>query len=179
MKHEIYFSKKTKKYYYIGLMPCEKCNRLIEGLVFIDTIYSNKKKVSRYFCKDCVMKRQQLPQRYNNIMMCIVTDDLPKDSFPVFDAPPVLSNYSGEDVVICATNNHEGERIVDKAFQSHNPNFMTLGKVKSQSELIDEMNKPDDKLSLSDVNFVFREIKKSALLESRFDDEEKERRRLK
>jgi hypothetical protein len=159
-------------------MPCEKCRHLISQLVFIERSYSNTHKTSRYFCKSCVTKRQTLPYKYSDIMMCLVVDSLPSDAFPVFDSIPGLANFRGEDVFIMATNNLDGEKVVDKAIQGHNPEFMKMANSKSEHELLDDLKRKDAKISMERIDSVFEKIKSYDVVEgSRFSLEETEEKK--
>jgi len=174
---EIYYSKKSNKYYYLGIMPCEKCRNFIEKILFLETTYTKSKKSQRFFCKDCITKRQKVPSIYSSIFTCIVCDNLPKDAFPVFDSPPVLSNFSGQDIVMMSSKNVDGERVVDKTFQSHNKHFMSIPGSKNANDVLEDIKIKDKKYMLKNIDFVFRNEKKSLLLTNRFEDE-KENKRL-
>jgi hypothetical protein len=178
MIKDVYYSKKNNIYYYLGLMPCEKCRELISKLIFIERVYSNNNKTTRYFCKSCVSKRQILPHKYLDMIMCLVVDSLPSDAFPVFDSPPGLAKVNSEDNLSIAHKNVSGEKIIDRAFQTHNSNFMIMSDVKSEHELIDDIKRKDAKISMEKIDSVFEKIKTYDLVDgSRFALEEIEEKK--
>lgn len=171
----IYHSKKKNKYYYLGIQPCDKCHNLIDKLMWIEYIYTKKTKAVRYFCKNCVMQRQKLPCRWDEIKNVIVSYTLPPDAFPVFDAPPSLTNFSGEDNFFMASHNRDGEKVLDRAIQTHNPNFMKMEGVNSEEHLIEDVNRKDAKYTLKNIHSAMRTYRDANLLTSK---DEEERKRL-
>lgn len=167
MLKDLYFSNKTKKYYYLGVIPCNNCYQLINYILFIERNFSNKAKTTRYFCKNCISNRKEIPKKYSDIIMCLVVDEIPKDAFPVFDSNPVLSNFKGEETVFEMTKNFSGERIIDKTIQSHNKDFMIMDKISSEHKLLEDIK--NKKLFHADkLDFMLDYFKNCVLLDERF-----------
>jgi len=133
---DLYYSNKSNKYYYMGVTPCSKCLKFVTDFLFIQKTYTRKHKTERYFCKTCINKIPRLPNIYESTILALVVDILPVDAFPVFDAPPVLSSPPGSpDCFLSAQPSKDGERVIDKTFQSRNRDFMIQNDAKKPNQI--------------------------------------------
>lgn len=181
MLKDLYFSNKTGKYYFLGVQPCQKCKQLIEEFMFVCRYYSRKNKAIFFYCEKCIKNKEKLPNLYSEIFMSLVTNTLPKDAFPVFDTPPVLSNKSNSDVFVMAYENKDGAKIIDRAIQSRNPNFMIQSDAKDPLQIKHDIAEMDRLMLPDQADNYLDSMAKAEILDSRFqleDNSEEEKKKL-
>lgn len=136
-KVELYHSAKEGRYYFIGLVICPSCDKIVERVVMLITNAKNNNTV--YCCLSCFIK-SEVRGDYLSIKKALLVDTLPKDAKPVlnlgFDIQTIRE--STQSVFQAVRQSEHGERVLDKTFQCHNPDFMIQSDAKNPSQLGDD-----------------------------------------
>lgn len=114
-RHKHYFSDEIDNY-------CEKCNKIIEKIVFHCTVWWKKQTYEKTYCIKCIdkVKTEGIVMEERNVL---ISKTLPSDTYQVFIRPPTLidGNRSLSDLSI----QQVGDEVVkDETVHSHNPDFM-------------------------------------------------------
>jgi len=144
----LYFDDANKKYFYVGVPLCFKCNKQVLELVFISAGYSKQQSYIREYCVSCMQNVKDNHSTVKEIKRAIVIDKAPLSSRLVFIKPPSLSNTSSSASVFEASSplfdksrGDNGVKIIDKTiFSSSHANFTELD-VNKTSGLIENKKK--------------------------------------
>lgn len=122
-KVELYHSTKEKRYYFTGLAICTLCNKIAERIIMIITNAKNNSTI--YCCLSCFVI-SEVHGDYISIKKALLTDELPKDAKPVLNLSFEIQKAveSSQSVFEAIKPSGDGERIIDKTLQCHNPTFM-------------------------------------------------------
>jgi len=96
----LFFNKKNK-IYYTDNMYCSTCQKEFEqgDLVFIYSEFGKSFSYTSVLCQKCVRKANKKSFGIiKEIKPCFYVDEIPKNSFPVFQTNPQLKTFGGETV---------------------------------------------------------------------------------
>lgn len=117
MKHTLFFNLLKKKYYVVGDVFCDYCNRVIEEVVFVHGAYFKKKKgMINHYCSGCSVKENVIKNVDRTfafvkplIAAVIVSsvNNVPKNSIVVTQRAPEFVNSNGFNIFETALSEND------------------------------------------------------------------------
>jgi len=148
MELTLFFSERSKQYYYVGDVVCDGCKNLVSKIVVIDLSYFEKGRNFgiNYYCLNCIhkiKKKKHIEER----MMALIVKKPPKESIPVFIRPKPLTDFKGSISCVQASEQDKAAaEDVDKrrCKVSFNPN---RNKMPEYGESLKQLEKKDEEFS--------------------------------
>ena len=110
----LFFSPKKKLYYFRGEENCNSCKNCIENDLICNIQWRRGKEPTlNYYCLSCHLKIKDYGGEVVENFICVVSNLMPIDAFPIFPSPPTLINYRGESVFDAVFSKNSEAEIID------------------------------------------------------------------